>query len=98
MIVIASANGRVGIGAAIEILRSGGTALDAVEAATRLVEANPEDHTVGYGGYPNLLGEVELDASIMDGRRLAAGAVGGLKRVKHPITGSRRGLEGLPHV
>ena len=98
MIVIASANGRVGIGAAIEILRAGGSALDAVEAATRLVEANPEDHTVGYGGYPNLLGDVELDASIMDGRTLAAGAVGSLKGFKHPISVARRVMEDLPHV
>jgi beta-aspartyl-peptidase (threonine type) len=98
MIVVASANGSVGIGAAIEILRAGGSALDAVETATQLVEANPEDHTVGYGGYPNLLGEVELDASIMDGRTLAAGAVGGLKGFKHPISVARRVMEELPHV
>jgi L-asparaginase / beta-aspartyl-peptidase len=98
MIVVASANGRVGIEVAMELLRAGGTALDAVEAATRLVEANPEDHTVGYGGYPNLLGEVELDASIMDGRTLSAGAVGGLKGFKHPITVARRVMEELPHV
>ena len=70
MIVVASSNGKIGINAASEILRSGGTALDAVEAATRLVEANPEDHSVGYSGFPNLLGEVELDASIMDGQTL----------------------------
>ena len=64
-IVIASANGIVGIEAAIDVLRAGGTALDAVIAGTRLVEANPDDHTVGYSGLPNLLGEVELDASVM---------------------------------
>src|SRR3712207_2789902 len=98
MIVVASTNGVVGIGAAIEILRAGGPALDAVEAATRLVEANPDDHTVGYGGYPNLLGQVELDASIMDGRTLAAGTVGALKGFRHPITVARRVLEELPHV
>lgn len=98
MIVVASANGIVGIQAAVAILRDGGTALDAVEAATRLVEANPDDHTVGYGGYPNLLGEVELDASIMDGRTLRAGAVGGLKGYKYPISVARKVMEELPHV
>jgi beta-aspartyl-peptidase (threonine type) len=98
MIVVASANGNTGIGAAIEILRAGGSALDAVEAATRCVEAEPGDHTVGYGGYPNLLGEVELDASIMDGRTLAAGAVGALKGFKHPISVARRVMADLPHV
>ena len=66
MIVVASENGKVGIGAAVEILRDGGSALDAVEAATRIVESNTDDHTVGVGGYPNILGEVELDASIME--------------------------------
>ncbi len=98
MIVVTSANGIVGIREAIEILRRGGSALDAVEAATRLVEANPEDHTVGYGGYPNLLGEVELDASIMDGRSLHAGAVGALKGYKYPISVARKVMEELPHV
>lgn len=98
MIVVTSANGRIGIVAAIDILRSGGTALDAVEAATKLVEANPDDHTVGYGGYPNLLGQVELDASIMDGRTLQAGAVGGLQGFKHPISVARRVMTDLPHV
>jgi beta-aspartyl-peptidase (threonine type) len=98
MIIIASSNGDVGMAAAWAILRDGGTALDAVEAATRLVEANPEDHSVGYGGYPNLLGEVELDASIMDGTTLRAGAVGALRGYRHPISVARRVMEELPHV
>jgi L-asparaginase / beta-aspartyl-peptidase len=98
MIVVASANGIVGIERAMEILRQGGTALDAVEAATRIVEDNPADHTVGYGGYPNLLGEVELDASIMDGRTLRAGAVGALRGYRNPISVARKVMEELPHV
>ncbi len=98
MIVVASANGKIGLPAAMEILKAGGSALDAVEAATRIVEANPDDHTVGYGGYPNLLGEVELDASIMDGRTLNAGAVGALKGFRHPISVARRVMDDLPHV
>jgi isoaspartyl peptidase/L-asparaginase-like protein (Ntn-hydrolase superfamily) len=98
MIIIASSNGDIGIPAAWAILREGGTALDAVEAATRLVEANPEDHSVGYGGYPNLLGEVELDASIMDGTTRRAGAVGALRGYRHPISVARRVMEELPHV
>ena len=98
MIVVASSNGDVGIGAAMEILRAGGTALDAVEAATRLVEDNPDDHSVGYGGYPNLLGEVELDASIMDGNTLSAGTVGCLRGFRHPISVARQVMLELPHV
>lgn len=98
MFLIASSNGKVGMEAAWAILESGGSALDAVEAGTRLVEDNPKDHSVGYGGYPNLLGEVELDASIMDGSTLRAGAVGALKGYRHAISVARRVLETLPHV
>jgi beta-aspartyl-peptidase (threonine type) len=98
VIVVASSNGKVGIGAAMAVLRSGGSALDAVVAGIEPVESNPEDHSVGYGGLPNLIGEVELDASLMDGRTLAAGAVGALKGYEHPIAVARKVLEELPHV
>jgi beta-aspartyl-peptidase (threonine type) len=97
-IVVASANGDVGMAAAWDVLASGGSALDAVEAGTRVVEDDPSDHTVGYGGYPNLLGEVELDASIMDGTTRDAGAVGGLRGYQAAITVARAVLERLPHV
>ena len=98
MIVAASANGKVGIEAAVQVLRDGGTAVEAVEAGIRLVEANPDDHTVGYGGFPNLLGEVELDASIMNGRTLESGAVGAVKGYLHVISLARKVMETLPHV
>src|SRR5215470_12430817 len=98
MIIIASSNGAIGMPAAWDILQRGGTALDAIEAAARLVEDNPDDHSVGYGGYPNLLGEVELDASIMDGATLRAGAVGALKGYRHAISVARRVMDELPHV
>lgn len=98
MIVVASGNGRAGIGAAMEVLRRGGPALDAVEVGTRLVEDNLDDHSVGAGGLPNLLGEVELDASIMDGRTLATGAVAALKGYPNPIAVARRVMTDLPHV
>jgi len=98
MIVVASSNGKVGISAAMRVLRNGGSAIDAVEAGIRLVESNPQDKTVGLGGIPNLLGEVELDASIMDGQILAAGAVGALQGYEHPISIARKVMEELPHV
>ncbi len=98
MIVVASANGGVGIPQAMAILRAGGSALDAVEAAVRVVEDNPDDHTVGYGGYPNVLGEVELDASVMEGTTRRAGAVGALRGYRHPVSVARRVMEALPHV
>lgn len=98
MIVVASENGRVGIVEAMHVLRCGGSALDAVEAGIRLVEDNAEDETVGVGGIPNLLGEVQLDASIMDGRTRACGAVGSVRGYAHPISIARRVMEELPHV
>ncbi|NWG19542.1 MAG: N(4)-(beta-N-acetylglucosaminyl)-L-asparaginase [Chloroflexi bacterium] len=98
MIIIGSSNGNVGIASGWAILQAGGSALDAVEAATRLVEDNPDDHSVGYGGYPNLLGDVELDASIMDGTTLRAGAVGALRGYRYAITVARRVMDDLPHV
>ncbi|NLS79758.1 MAG: asparaginase, partial [Chloroflexi bacterium] len=55
MLLVASMNGRVGISVAMEVLRRGGSALDAVETGIRLVEANADDHSVGVGGTPNLL-------------------------------------------
>ncbi len=98
MIVVASKNGKVGIRQAMEVLKAGGSAMDAVEAGIRLVEDNPKDHSVGYGGLPNILGEVELDASIMDGGTLSAGAVGCLRGYRHPISVARKVMEELPHV
>ena len=97
-IVVASKNGRVGIRAAVDVLRRGGSALDAVETGCRLVEDNLDDHTVGSGGLPNLVGELELDASIMDGATLAAGAVACLKDYPNPISVARRVMTDLPHV
>lgn len=97
-IVVASANGNVGIRQAVEVLRGGGSALDAVVAGIKPVEANPDDHSVGFSGLPNLLGEVELDASIMDGRGLRAGSVGALKTHQDAIEAARKVMEELPHV
>ncbi len=98
MIVMASKNGAVGIKEAVHVLKEGGTAVDAVETGIRLVEENPDDHTVGYSGYPNLLGEVELDASIMNGRTLESGAVGAMKGYPYAISVARKVMETLPHV
>lgn len=97
-IVAASANGVTGIEAAVEVLRSNGSALDAVIAGARLVEANPDDHTVGFSGLPNLLGEVELDASVMDGKGLRAGSVGAVIGYQNVTDLARRVMDDLPHV
>jgi beta-aspartyl-peptidase (threonine type) len=98
LLIAASSNARVGIAAGMDILRTGGAALDAVAATIRVVEANPDDHSVGFSGLPNLLGEVELDASIMDGRNLATGAVAALTGYQDAIDLARLVMDELPHV
>jgi beta-aspartyl-peptidase (threonine type) len=97
-IVIASANGSVGMSASMAVLRQGGSALDAVEAGAREVESNIHDHSVGRAGLPNLLGQIELDASIMDGATRRAGAVAALRNYEHPISIARKVMEEMPHV
>jgi len=98
LLVLASGNGLPGIEQAMQVLRQGRSALDAVEAGIRLVESSAEEDSVGLGGLPNILGQVELDASIMDGRTLAAGTVGALQGYEHPISVARRVMELSPHV
>ncbi|HEY6203968.1 MAG TPA: isoaspartyl peptidase/L-asparaginase [Candidatus Limnocylindria bacterium] len=97
-IVIASGNGAPGLAAGIAVLRKGGSALDAVEACARVIEADPSDTSVGRGGKPNVLGVVELDASLVDGTTHRVGAVGALAGYLHPITVARAVMERLPHV
>ncbi len=98
MLLVASRNAGIGMHDAMAVLRSGGSALDAVVTAIRLVEENPNDHSVGFGGLPNLLGVVELDASLMDGRTLATGAVAALRNYQDAIDLAKIVMERLPHV
>src|SRR6478672_2049373 len=98
MIVVASHNGEVGIHDAMDVLRAGGSAVDAVVAGIEPVEANPNDHSVGFSGLPNLLGEVELDASIMDGKGLRAGSVGAVHDFQDVAAMAKRVMDELPHV
>lgn len=87
-----------GVLAAVEragaLLAAGGTALDAVETAVRLLEGDPT-FNAGFGAVLNSDGVVELDASIMDGRTLGIGAVGAVQGVRHPISVARMML---PHT
>ena len=98
MIIAASSNAHVGIAQGMAILKAGGSALDAVEATIRIVEDNPDDHSVGYNGFPNILGELELDASIMDGATLQSGAVAAMRNYREAISVARKVMETLPHV
>lgn len=96
--LITNGEGGVGVPAAVAALQAGESSLNAVEAGIRLVEDDPKVTVVGKGGAPNLLGEVECDASIMDGSTLIIGSVGALKGFKHPISVAHEVLKHLPHV
>src|SRR4051812_13907478 len=77
-------------------LQEGGSALDAVEAAVRVLEDDPE-FNAGYGSVLNRMGIVGVDACIMDGD-LRAGAVGAVPWMRHPVTLARKLLEAGEHV
>jgi beta-aspartyl-peptidase (threonine type) len=79
------------------VLASGGSALDAVVAAIKPLEDSPL-FNAGKGAVLNADGICELDASIMDGRNLAAGAVAGARRIRNPIVLARAVMEKSPHV
>jgi L-asparaginase / beta-aspartyl-peptidase len=84
---------RQGVAAATEagaaILRDGGSALDAVEAAIRTLENLPV-FNAGRGSVPNEAGDVEMCSGLMDGRDLSAGAVGAIRQVRNPIGVARQ--------
>ncbi|WP_065649750.1 isoaspartyl peptidase/L-asparaginase family protein [Pantoea eucrina] len=85
------------IAAGQQILAAGGSALDAVTDAVRRLEACPL-FNAGRGAVFTHQGTHELDASIMDGRTLQAGAVAGVSHIEHPILAARKVLEASPHV
>jgi N4-(beta-N-acetylglucosaminyl)-L-asparaginase len=83
-IVISSANGVAACAKAMEVLKAGGDTLDAVVAGVNIVELDPNDTSVGYGGLPNEDCVVELDASCMHGPTRRGGAVGAIRGIKTP--------------
>lgn len=80
-----------------EILRNGGSSLDAVEAVVRFMEDCPM-FNAGKGSVLTLEGVAEMDASIMDGKTLNAGAVAGVHSIKNPVSAARKVMENSPHV
>ncbi|WP_284652843.1 isoaspartyl peptidase/L-asparaginase family protein [Flavobacterium terrisoli] len=84
-------------GAAWEVLKNNGRALDAVEAGVKIPEADPKERSVGYGGRPDRDGKVTLDACIMD-EFSNIGSVAALEHIKHPISVARAVMEKTPHV
>jgi N4-(beta-N-acetylglucosaminyl)-L-asparaginase len=97
-LIISSANGVNALGKGMDILKAGGDTLEAVIAAVTVVEDDPNDDSVGYGGLPNEEGEVELDASVMHGPTRRAGAVGGVRRIKNVARLAKTVMERTNHV
>ncbi len=82
---------------ALALIDKGKTSLDAVESAIKIIEADPNVLSVGYGGLPDAEGKVTLDASVMDWKG-NAGAVAFLQNIKHPVSVARLVMEKTPHV
>lgn len=96
-VVVSTWDNRKANRAAWDTLSKGGRALDAVEAGAKVPEADPDDHSVGYGGYPDRTGKVTLDACIMN-EEGHCGSVAFLQHIRHPVSVARSVLEDSPHV
>jgi N4-(beta-N-acetylglucosaminyl)-L-asparaginase len=96
--VISSGNGLRATEKAMELMRQGSDPLDAVVAGVNIVEEDPNDTSVGYGGIPNEDGVVELDASVMHGPTHRAGAVASLRNIKTPSKVAKLVMERSGHV
>jgi N4-(beta-N-acetylglucosaminyl)-L-asparaginase len=90
--------GKNAVEAGWEILKAGGSAVDAVEKAANIIEVDPEDTSVGYGGLPNERGVVQLDSSFMDGKTYSAGAVACLENIKTPSSVAKLVMQRTDHV
>src|SRR6476660_1341312 len=97
-LVISSSNGLRATAKAMELIREGKDTLDAVVAGVAIVEDDPKDMSVGYGGLPNEDGVVELDASVMHGPTKRAGAVASIQRIKNPAQVAKLVMERTSHV
>jgi isoaspartyl peptidase/L-asparaginase-like protein (Ntn-hydrolase superfamily) len=90
--------GQTAVKEAAALLQHGRPALDAAIAGAQLVEDDPKVHSVGYGGIPNAIGTVQLDACVMDGQTLACGAVAGVENIRHVAALARKVMEKTPHI
>ena len=97
-LIISSANGLHALDKGMDILNRGGDTLEAVVAAVTVVEDDPNDDSVGYGGLPNEEGQVELDASVMHGPSHRAGAVAAVRRIKNVSRLAKTVMESTNHI
>ena len=105
-VVVASRNGNKSrnaagltcVAKAFQLLTGGGDVLDAALAGVNIIELDPEDDSVGYGGLPNADGVVQLDASVMHGPLKRAGAVACLEGVRTPSLVAKKVMEETDHI
>jgi N4-(beta-N-acetylglucosaminyl)-L-asparaginase len=97
-IVISSGNGIPAVTEAMRRLGEGARPVEAVVAGVTLVEDDPNDMSVGYGGLPNEDGVVQLDASVMDGPTHKAGAVAAIENIRNPARVALEVMRGTDHV
>ncbi|OYV98008.1 MAG: asparaginase, partial [Acidobacteria bacterium 37-65-4] len=97
-VAVSSMNGIHAVKLAVERMSAGASPVDAAVAGVGLVEADPEDVTVGYGGLPNEDGVVQLDAAVMDGTTMRAGAVAAIERIKHPAQVALEVMRGTDRI
>ncbi len=98
VVAISSANGLAATKTAYEMIVAGNDPLEAVVAGVAIVEADPQDTSVGYGGVPNEEGIVELDAAVMHGPSHRAGCVAALRNIKHPAQVAMKVMQLTDHV
>src|SRR5262249_54972385 len=104
-VVVASANGNVfknggdmtGVQKAFTLMTGGADVLDALVAGAHILELEPEEDSVGYGGLPNAEGVVQLDSACMHGPRKQAGGVAALEGVRTPSLVAKAVLEQTDH-
>jgi len=97
-VAVGSANGLRAVARAVERMRGGADPLDAAIEGVNIIEDDPNDMSVGYGGVPNEDGVVQLDACVMHGPTARAGAVAALEGVKNPTKVAKLVMETTDHV
>lgn len=97
-IVISSANGLRACAKAMDVIKAGGDTLEAVVSGVTIVEDDPEDNSVGYGGLPNEEGVVELDASVTHGPSRRCGSVAGVRGIKNVARLAKTVMEETDHI
>jgi N4-(beta-N-acetylglucosaminyl)-L-asparaginase len=97
-LAVSSSNGLRAVERAVKEMQAGADPLDAAIAGVNIVEDDPNDMTVGYGGVPNEEGVVQLDACVMHGPTARAGAVASLEGVKNPSKVAKLVMQTTDHV